>query len=71
MAPHEALDVLHWAMHAVSHRRIRMAIETAHEVGEFFSIIDFLLYITVAKRPSYGQLNIKPGYTIVLYNVLM
>ena len=66
VAPLEAMDVLHRAMHAVSHRRIRMAIETAHEVGEFFSIVNFLLYITVAKRPSYGRLNIKPSYTIIL-----
>jgi hypothetical protein len=29
-------------MHAVSHRRIRMAIETAREVGAFFSVVDFL-----------------------------
>jgi len=42
VASHEALDVLHRAMHAVSHRRIRMAIETAREVGAFFSVIDFL-----------------------------
>ena len=42
VAPHEALDVLHWAMHAVSHRRIRMAIKTAHKVGKFFSVVDFL-----------------------------
>ena len=71
VASHEALDVLHRAMHAVSHRRIRMAIETAHKVGAFFSIVDFLSYITVAKRPFYGQLNIKPTYTIVPYKVLM
>ena len=36
-----------------------------------FSVIIFLSYITVAKRPSYGQLNIKPSYTIALYDVLM
>ena len=36
VAPLEALDVLHRAMHAVLHRRIRMAIEMAHEVGDFF-----------------------------------
>ena len=66
VAPHEALDVLHQAMHAVLHRRIRMAIETAREVGAFFSVVNFLEYITVAKQPSYGQLNIKPSYTIIL-----
>ncbi len=53
-------------MHAVLHRRIRMAIETAREVGAFFSVVNFLEYITVAKQPSYGQLNIKPSYTIIL-----
>jgi hypothetical protein len=29
VALHEAMDVLHWAMHPASHRRIRMAIEMA------------------------------------------
>jgi hypothetical protein len=35
VASSEALDPLHRAMHAVSYRRIAMAIETAHKVGVF------------------------------------
>ncbi len=35
VASSEALDLLHWAMRAVSHRRITMAIKTAHKVGVF------------------------------------
>ncbi len=31
----EALDLLHWAMHAVTYRRIAMAIKTASCVGVF------------------------------------
>jgi hypothetical protein len=31
----EALDLLHWAMHAVTYRRITMAIKTASKVGVF------------------------------------
>ena len=42
VASHEALDVLHREMHAVSHRRIRMAIEMPSKVGEFFFVVDFL-----------------------------
>ncbi len=35
MASSEAQDPLHWAMHAVSYRRIAMAIETTRKVGVF------------------------------------
>ena len=35
MASSEALDPLHRAMHAVSYRRIAMAIKTARKVGVF------------------------------------
>jgi hypothetical protein len=31
----EALDLLHWVMHAVMYRRIAMAIKTARKVGVF------------------------------------
>ena len=34
-ASSEALDPLHWAICAVSYRRIAMAINTAHKVGVF------------------------------------
>ena len=49
-----ALDMLHWAMRLSSHRRIVIAIELARKGGAFFSVLDFLSCITVAKRPCYG-----------------
>jgi hypothetical protein len=42
-----------------------MAIEMAREVGEFFSVVDLMSCITVAKQPCYGQLKIKPSYRLV------
>ncbi len=35
VASSEALDLLHWAMHAVTYRRIAIAIETATFLGVF------------------------------------
>jgi hypothetical protein len=35
VASSKALDLLHWAMHAVTHRRLAMAIKTASFVGVF------------------------------------
>ncbi len=35
MASSEALDLLHWRMHAVTYRHIAMAIKTASFVGVF------------------------------------
>ncbi len=35
VASSEALDLLHWAMHAVMYRRIAMAIKTAAFLGVF------------------------------------
>jgi hypothetical protein len=46
-----------------------MAIEMASKVDAFFSVINFMSCINVAKQPCYGQLKIKPSYTIVLYYV--
>jgi hypothetical protein len=46
-------------------RLIRMAIEMARESAAFFSVVDFMSCITVAKRPCYGLLKIKPSYTII------
>jgi hypothetical protein len=48
-----------------------MAIEMAREAGAFFSVVDLMSCITVAKRPCYGQLKINLSYNIVLYYVLM
>ena len=36
-----------------------------------FVIVDLLSCITVAKRPCYGRLKIKPSHTIVCYYVLI
>jgi hypothetical protein len=40
VAPLEALVMLHWAMHAASHRRIRMAIKMASVPRVFFFIVN-------------------------------
>jgi hypothetical protein len=44
-----ALNLLYWAMRSASYRLICMAIGMAHEGGAFFSVIDFMSCITVAK----------------------
>ncbi len=41
VASSEALDLLHWGMHAVTYRRIAMAIETTSFAGVF---VDCCLY---------------------------
>jgi hypothetical protein len=46
-----------------------MAIEMAREAGAFFSVVDLMSCITVAKQPCYGPLKIKPSYTIIRYYV--
>jgi len=35
VASGEALVILHWVMHSVSHRHTAMAIEIAHDAGAF------------------------------------
>ena len=47
-----------------------MAIEMACEAGQFFSFVDFMSCITVAKQQCYGPLKIKPSYIIVRYYVV-
>jgi hypothetical protein len=42
-----------------------MAIEMASKIGAFFSVVNFMSCINVAKRQWYCQLKIKPSYTIV------
>jgi len=71
VAPRVALDPPYWAMCLASYRLIHMAIEMAGKVGAFFSVVDLMSCITVAKRPCYCQLKIKPSYNIVNYYVLM
>jgi len=60
-----ALDLLYWAMHSALYRLTRMTFEMAREAGACFSVFDFMSCITVAKRPCYGPLKIKPSYIIV------
>ena len=60
MASRVALDLPYWAMRLVLYHLIRMAIEMAREGGVFFCV-DFMSCITIAKRPWYGQLKIKPS----------
>ena len=47
-----------------------MAIEMARKAGPFFSFVDFMSCITVAKQPCYGPLKIMPSYIIVHYYVI-
>jgi hypothetical protein len=67
VASRVALDLPYWAMGSAPYRLIRMAIKMARKAGPFFSVVDFMSCITVAKRPCCGQLKIKPSYNIVLY----
>ena len=69
VASDEALDVIHWAMHWALYCLVRMAIKMTRKGGAFFSVVNFLSCINVDKRPSYGQLNIKPSNNIVRYYV--
>ncbi len=71
MASRVALDLLYWAMRSAPYRLSCMAIEMAREAGAFFSVVNFMSCITVAKRPCYGQLKIKWSYNIVRYYVLI
>ncbi len=64
-----ALDLPYWVMRSAPYCLIRMAIEMAREAGPFFSVVDFMSCITVAKWPSYGLLKIKPSYTTVCHYV--
>jgi hypothetical protein len=52
-------------MRSALYRLIRMAIEMASKAAAFFSVVDYLSCITLAKRPCYGILKIKPSYNIV------
>ena len=65
VASRVALDLPYWAMRSALYRPTRMAFEMAREAGACFSVVDFMSCITVAKRPCYGPLKIKPSYFIV------
>jgi hypothetical protein len=43
------VDLPYWAMRSALYRLIRMAIEMASEAAAFFSVVDYLSCITVAK----------------------
>jgi hypothetical protein len=45
-------------MRLASYRLTHMAFEMAREAGACFSVVNFMSYITVAKRPCYGPLKI-------------
>jgi hypothetical protein len=44
-----ALDLPHWAMRSSPYCLIQMAIEMASKAADFFSVVDYLLCIIVAK----------------------
>ena len=69
VASRVALDLPYWAMRSAPYRLTPMVIKMASEVGPFFSVVDFMSCINVAKRPCYGLLKIKPSYNIVRYYV--
>ena len=70
MASRVALNLPYWAMGLALYRLIRMAIEMARKAGPFFSFVDFMSCITLAKQPCYGPLKLKPSYLIVHYYVI-
>jgi hypothetical protein len=49
VASRVALDLPYWVMRSAPYRLIRMAIEMASESAAFFSVVDYLSCITVAK----------------------
>jgi hypothetical protein len=52
VASSEALDLLHWAMHAIMYRRIAMAIKMASFVGVFIDCC--FLPVALAAAGQYG-----------------
>ena len=65
VASRVALDLPYWAMRLASYCLTHMAFEMARKAGECFSVVEFMSCITIAKRPCYGPLKIKPSYSIV------
>jgi len=60
VASRVALGLPYWTMRLALYRLIRMAIKMARKAGACFSVVDFMSYITIAKRPCYGPLKTKP-----------
>jgi hypothetical protein len=48
VASTKALDLLHWAMRAVSYRRTAMAIKMAIKVGQFFVLVLVVVALAAA-----------------------
>ena len=65
-----ALDLLYWAMRSAPYRLICMAIEMARETAAFFSDVDYLSCVTVAKQHNSSHYKLTASYTIVHYNVI-
>ena len=70
VASNVAQDILHRVMCSVLQRWIAKAIKTAVKEVHLFAIVDFLSCLTLAKRPCYGQLKIKPSHSIIRSYVL-
>ena len=43
-----SLDMLHWGTRSVLHWRIVIVVKMAHEVGAFYSVVDFMPCINVS-----------------------
>ncbi len=49
-----ALVLPYWTMRLALYRLTRMTVEMARETGAWFSVVDFMSCIAVAKQPCYG-----------------
>ncbi len=56
------LHLSYWVMRSELYRLTGMTFEMAREAGFFFFFVDFMSCKTIAKRPCYGPLKIKPSY---------
>jgi len=65
VASRVALDLPHWAMRSAPYRLICMAIEMAREAAAFFSDVDYLSCVTVAKQHNSSHYKRKSSYTNV------
>jgi len=56
-------------MHSAPYRLIRMAIEMASKAAAFFSVVDYLSCITVAKYHNSSHYKLTASYTIARHYV--
>jgi TRAP-type mannitol/chloroaromatic compound transport system permease large subunit len=68
VASHEALDVLHWAMHPTSHRRTRMVTKIASDSPAFFVFADYLFAHNLV---YHVMVNINKNQVRLLFIALM